>query len=84
VEIVQGREILLVTDDGQRRVRAPAPEPVIGEQHRRYHVITEDHELRVEIEDSPCYDTMSGERFEASVMVVLDGKRHQGCGREPG
>ena len=81
LEIRAGRELSMITDYGQRRVEAPLPEKVTSGQPRSYHAITDVHDLRVEIENLPCLDSMSGEHFGASVTVHLDGKRYHGCGR---
>ena len=35
----------------------------------------------VTIEGIPCNDSMSGESFQTTVTVTLDGKTYTGCGR---
>jgi uncharacterized membrane protein len=37
--------------------------------------------LTVIIEGRQCRDSMSGESFGATVTVMLDQKKYQGCGR---
>lgn len=39
------------------------------------------HSLEVVLEDLSCEDTMSGEAFETTVAVRLDGETLHGCGR---
>ncbi len=38
------------------------------------------HDLVLVLEGQTCRDTMSGEEFETTVTVVLDGKEHRGAG----
>jgi putative lipoprotein len=83
LEIVDGRGMLMVTDYGKQRVRIPVPPPIVTDQHRHYHAVTEAHDLRVDIEEQECYDSMSAERFVATVVVWLDGIEYRGCGRIP-
>ncbi|NOR79651.1 MAG: hypothetical protein GQ529_02275 [Methyloprofundus sp.] len=46
-----------------------------------YKAKNEEHELSVTISGTPCQDSMSGESFESSVTVRLDGKLFNGCGK---
>jgi putative lipoprotein len=66
--------------------RASTPRPALQEQpgsgERAYAAVTEAHRLTVRVRRAPCVDTMSGEQFEASVEVELDGRPYRGCGRE--
>jgi len=39
------------------------------------------HELTIMIEGQPCHDSMSGEPFDTTVKVILDGKKYRGCGK---
>lgn len=36
--------------------------------------------IMVQIEGTACRDSMSGERFESTVTVTLNGKSYRGCG----
>ena len=87
LEIIQGDRIRFVYDYGERAAITPAPEPEpepeADEAAGRtvYHAETEAHNLKVVIRDEPCTDSMSGEQFEAAVMVELDGESFRGCGR---
>ncbi len=83
LEIARGDSITLVADYGERRVVTPAPEPHVDRQAGRttYRAETEAHVLTVEIIEESCRDVMSGERFEATVAVTLDGQTYRGCGR---
>jgi putative lipoprotein len=46
-----------------------------------YEIQNDTHEMSVIIVGRRCRDTMSGEAFEATVTVILDGKKYQGCGK---
>ena len=46
-----------------------------------YQVSNGEHELIIRLKDQLCHDSMSGEAFETTVIVSLDGKEYRGCGR---
>lgn len=75
--------IVLVHDYGQARAVFPMVESVVDADARRsvYRTSTEAHRLRVVISGEPCRDTMSGEAFETTLDVDLDGRSLRGCGR---
>ena len=82
LEIQPGKQMLLETDYGQRRVATPVPRPTVNaEGWTVYRAVTEAHELEVRFREQPCEDSMSGESFPFQVSVVLDGGELQGCGR---
>lgn len=82
LEIRSGRQLLLVTDYGMRRIVVLDPlEETVGET-RVYHGTTRAHEVRVEIVETPCTDTMSGQIFPNQAVVTLDNTRFQGCGQD--
>ena len=39
------------------------------------------HDMTLLIEGQSCHDTMSGELFDTTVTVILDGKTYRGCGK---
>lgn len=80
LEIAHGRQILFVTAYGGQRILLPTPEPVLEGGRETYAVSNESHQLKVEISLQYCTDTMSGEVFDNSVQVTLDGRRYGGCG----
>ncbi len=45
-----------------------------------YAAVTEAHRLTVRIREVECVDSTSGERWEATVEVEVDGKTYRGCG----
>jgi len=81
LEIQQGETLLFVGDYGMLRVVMPDPGVQPEGRVRVYHAVNGANDLRVEILDEPCNDTMSGEPFPASVTVTLNGARFYGCGR---
>ncbi len=69
---------------GEDGVFTPVPEAESDAAGQTgYHAITEAHDLKVVIDPTVCYDSMSGAEFEATVVVTLDGKVFHGCGRTP-
>jgi putative lipoprotein len=83
LEIRNGDRLHFVYDYGQSEVIAPAPDPLVeaGSRQATYDIQTDTYMLTVRIHGSECIDSMSGETFESSVVVDLDGKTFQGCGR---
>ncbi|HSJ31704.1 MAG TPA: hypothetical protein VK933_09725 [Longimicrobiales bacterium] len=75
--------IRLVTDYGAEERILPMPAPVVDSVTwtTTYRVVAPDVDLTIDIRDEPCADTMSGERFPATVTVVLNRMRYSGCGR---
>jgi len=75
--------IVLETDYGTKHFRFPATPPTSAPQNRRsrFQTTAEEHDLEVLLEAKECRDSMSGERFETSVQVELDGEVLLGCGR---
>lgn len=82
LEIQQGRQILFVSDYGMRRVMVPDPGEKLDGEVRIYHAITDAHDLRVEIVEEDCRDTMKGDRYPSEVSVQINGKLYLGCGRD--
>ncbi len=80
LEIVDGHYIKMLTDYGNNQVATPAPAPQ-SNGVKIYEAETEAHQLRIIIQQETCTDTMSGEKFESQVSVVLDGETLIGCGQ---
>lgn len=68
---------------GEERVATPRPAPSAGPGPGEtvYAAVTAAHRLTVRIRDASCLDSMSGDRYEATVEVELDGRTHRGCGQ---
>ncbi len=83
LEVTAGEKIVFVGDYGNIRYAFDTPEPLIDQRSRMttYKVKGAKHELSIMIEGRPCNDSMSHEPFEATVSVVLDGKKYRGCGK---
>jgi putative lipoprotein len=58
----------------------PAPQASLAAGETVYAAVTEAHRLTVRIRETRCLDTMSGEGYEATVEVELDGRVYRGCG----
>lgn len=82
LEIQHGRQILFVGDYGMQRVMIPDPGVQVDGATRSYHGRTEASELRVEIIDGLCRDTMKGDEFPSQVSVQYRGRVYRGCGRD--
>lgn len=83
LELRRGERMRFVYDYGQRQAVTPMPEPLTDQAARRtvYHAVTEADDLTVTLEGEPCSDDMSGEAFETTVTVLLNGTTYRGCGR---
>ena len=81
LEMTTGEKILLVTDTGQTRAEYAYVEPEVFQDQRKSVFLVKPGEFRVTIEGINCTDSMSGERFEVSVFIELNGKTLRGCGR---
>lgn len=81
LEIMDGSEILLVTDTGQTKVSYPYVEPDVFQEQRRTRFLISDHDVEIIIEGKACRDSMSGEEFAVTVTVTVGEVRLSGCGR---
>jgi uncharacterized membrane protein len=81
LEMTTGVSILLVTDTGQTRTEYPYVEPEVFQDLRKSVFSVRQDEFKVTIEGISCTDSMSGEIFEVSVFIELNGKQLKGCGR---
>ena len=83
LEISAGGGIVYVGDYGQTEYRFRTPDPVEDRDARRttYTVNDADHQIVIVLDGRRCQDTMSGDSFETTVTVVLDGREFTGCGQ---
>lgn len=83
LEITFGKRILVAADYGNQRHSFPAPAepPDPDAAQTTIRARTSEHTLEVVINNKPCRDSMSGERFETTVRATLDGRTFNGCGR---
>lgn len=80
-ELLPDRTVF-VAGYGTLRVATPRPSPQSGPTPGEtvHAAITDAHRLTVRIRDTACVDSMSGERYGATVEVDLDGRSYRGCG----
>ncbi|WP_428354043.1 hypothetical protein [Methyloprofundus sp.] len=84
LEIVKGKNIIFADFFGKiNKYLFSISEPVIDEASRStvYKTSNDEHTLLVKILGTSCQDIISGETFEFTVTVKLDGKLFKGCGR---
>jgi len=83
LEIRNSRSITLVSNYATETYRFTAPQPVVDQQTGSafYRMQGNGHELTVTLRAASCQDSMSGESFETSVELRLDGQVLKGCGR---
>jgi membrane-bound inhibitor of C-type lysozyme len=83
LEIMMSNKVVFVGNYGQNRYEFITTGPSIDQQTRTtvYKVQNDKHEMSVIIVGRRCRDTMSGEAFETTVTVILDGKKYRGCGK---
>ena len=80
LEIQHGRQMLFVSSYGNNRVLLPTPEPELDAELATYRVSDDSHDMQVEVTVEYCQDSMSGEVFDNSVRLRLDGTEYLGCG----
>jgi hypothetical protein len=82
LEIRHPQEMRLITDYGADTAVAPAPPAVTDSASgaRTYHAAAGPRDLQVLIQPTACTDAMSGESYETTVTVTLDGRAYHGCG----
>lgn len=79
-EIYEGDSLSVIADYGERTATTPYPEPRITDETTTYHAVTEANTLTIVIEEGPCFDGMSGQEFEHTVRMTLNGVSYDGCG----
>lgn len=85
IEIDEGKRLYLLANYAEDTVDVVAPAPVIDPAvpgRRVYRTEGKGHTVEVTIEPRPCSDAMSGKRYAETVLLTLDGKSYDGCGRK--
>ena len=77
--IQDGSTIVLLTDYNTLRVERPLPEPVTDQTTRT--TLWDAGTLKLEVSGVRCYDSMSGDEFESTVVVYWGERVLRGCGR---
>ena len=80
LEIQHDRHILFVGDYGMNRTLFLSPTQDTVGVLTIYTANMDKKELRVEVLDELCTDTMKGDTFASQVTVYLDKKSYKGCG----
>jgi membrane-bound inhibitor of C-type lysozyme len=75
-------KIVFITDYGNQKFtfQKPKIEEDAANRMTTYKASMKDHKVDVVLRGTECADSMSGEKFETSVLVVFDGKPLPGCG----
>ena len=83
LEITASSKIVFVADYGNAVYAFNTPAAVTDQQTRTtsYTIQNNRHHFEILLEGRPCHDTMSGEAFETTVTVTLDGQVYYGCGK---
>ncbi len=83
LDVDDGERIVLLAAYGSERYVFPASAPEVDRAAATttYRAAAGGHELVVLIEERLCHDGMSGEPYESTVSVRLDGEELRGCGR---
>ena len=76
-------EMMLLTNNGERRIVTPTPAVEKSAGSRRYATRTGGSDLIATIYDRPCIDSMSGMPHPNTVVVRFEGKTLNGCGGDP-
>jgi putative lipoprotein len=83
LELQADRQSIFVGEYGERLIEFATPKPIVKQQERgtTYKAQAEGLLIKTIIEGRPCTDSMSGQQFEATVTVEVDGKLYRGCGK---
>lgn len=83
LEITAGEKIVYIGDYGNTRYMFDTPEPLVDKDLRKTTYMAKDakYDMTLLIEGQSCHDTMSGEPFDTTVTVILDGNTYRGCGK---
>jgi putative lipoprotein len=81
LEISKDR-IIFVTNYGSEQYEFPAAEPVSDNRAQTiYQTNNEKTTLEIVLSGKPCLDTMSDDSFETTVVIKLNSREYNGCGR---
>ena len=83
LEISNKTDILLVADYGEHsyQFKSSAIRSDTGNRTTVYNASNNGDTIEVVITGKPCLDSMSGGQFSATVSVLVNNKRYQGCGK---
>lgn len=78
-EVKDGERITVLADYGERKAVVPAPAANAPGAPVEYHSVTETDDVRLTITREPCADAMSGRPYPARAVLILNGRRYEGC-----
>lgn len=81
--LMYGDRIRFSWDYGNSQAEFPATPPVSNREEAwsRWSSTAAGRQIEIELRARPCHDSMSGDSFETTVTVALDGRQFHGCGR---
>jgi uncharacterized membrane protein/membrane-bound inhibitor of C-type lysozyme len=82
LEIHRGDRMVFVGDYGALRLEVAAPVEEVLDGVRIVSGTADSQDLRVEIVQGICVDSMVDESYPSQVLIQLDGRTYQGCGRD--
>ena len=80
--IYPDEKLVFVGDYGEATVTTPDPGAQTEGTETIYLANTDTDQLKVEISEMPCDDSMSGESFDYQVKVISNEKLFSGCGQD--
>jgi uncharacterized membrane protein len=83
VEVSQAAGVIYRTPEMPAGISLPYEEPEKTPTGRAWYAKGAGHTLDLLVNEVPCTDTMSGEKFARSAVVIFDGARHEGCAGSP-
>jgi len=79
LELIAGRKIIFISNDGSDRVERPLPEAITNQAARTTRWDADG--LTIEATGKTCRDEMSGEAYESTITVFWKNKQFHGCGK---
>jgi uncharacterized membrane protein len=83
LELTEGEKVVFVSDYGQTSWSGRPEQPDVDPSRSTIRWLVRDggDSLEIVATDTPCFDVMSGEPYEATVRVLFRASEYEGCGR---